>query len=333
MILPSKAANTIQAMHMCSSLAKEGHRIVLFVASKKAEDGEIFEFYGVEHPFEIRELPRIRFLKKSYSCALAVLKVLREEKPQLVYGRFIKGCFFAALGGASVFLELHQPPATTRSLADRVFFRLGKTGLFGRIVTASHELAKLLIMRENVKESVILPLPNASSGEKKRMEDGNFVVGYAGKVSQDKGLAVLSGLSKFIERAFSGVSFEAFGRGSSFLPYPLAKRKIASFDVSLLPMPAGSLIYLGTPLKLLDYMSVGGAIVASDIPLVKEVLDTKCALLVPPGDLERWEKSVCLLFASALLRRKLSLNSFRRFSAKFTWDKRAKRLITAFAST
>ncbi len=338
MVLPSKAANTIQVMHMCSSLAGKDCEVVLFVAQKKAEDREILDFYGVEHPFRIEELPRVKFLKKSYSCALAVLQVLRGRRPHIVYGRFIKGSFFAALCGARVFLELHQPPETTRSWADRVFFRLGKTGLFGKIITASYELARLLIRKEGVREDLILSIPNASSQSYKGRKGRDFTVGYAGKISQDKGLAVLSEIKGFVDKVFAKVSFKAFGKGGldyqkvSFLPYPLAKMEMASFDVSLLPMPSGSLVYLGTPLKLLDYMSVGGAIVASDIPLVKEVLDNKCALLVSPEDLERWEKSVCLLFASALLRRKLSLNSFRRFSAKFTWDKRAERLITAFAS-
>ena len=84
-----------------------------------------------------------------------------------------------------------------------------------------------------------------------------------------------------------------------------------------------------SPLKLFEYLSAGRAIVASDLPALREVLtDQDSAVLVPPGDpaalaaaLERVAGNPP--FAGALAERAYAL------AARFTWAARAERLEAA----
>ena len=57
----------------------------------------------------------------------------------------------------------------------------------------------------------------------------------------------------------------------------------------VLPNPASAIsTHFTSPLKLFEYMAAGRAIVASDLPAIREVLrDGENALLVTPGDAER----------------------------------------------
>jgi len=78
-IIPSRTANSVNVMKMCSAFASLGHKVTLLAPfTKKLEEkgvNDIYEFYGVEKNFEIKKLfsPNIKFLKKkiySFRCLI-----------------------------------------------------------------------------------------------------------------------------------------------------------------------------------------------------------------------------------------------------------------------
>ncbi|MEO1530041.1 MAG: glycosyltransferase family 4 protein, partial [Planctomycetota bacterium] len=109
-----------------------------------------------------------------------------------------------------------------------------------------------------------------------------------------------------------------------------------SFDVLLLPAQRRVLGATGnedisrwmSPLKLFEYMSSGKPIVASDLPVIREVLtDGKNALLVDPESLAGWATAVERLWRNTELSARLAETAKRDFEAHYTWDARAEAVL------
>jgi glycosyltransferase involved in cell wall biosynthesis len=85
-----------------------------------------------------------------------------------------------------------------------------------------------------------------------------------------------------------------------------------------------------SPLKLFEYMARGGAIIASDLPAVREVLThDKTGWLVPAGDAHALAGALSMLAANQALRERLGKAALA-LSDNFTWERRAERLEIAF---
>lgn len=93
------------------------------------------------------------------------------------------------------------------------------------------------------------------------------------------------------------------------------------------PVSAAS-TYFTSPLKLFEYMAAGRAIVASDLPAIREVLQhERNALLVLPGDPTAMARTIERLAADRDLARRLAEQAFNDV-ADYSWARRAARLDT-----
>lgn len=106
---------------------------------------------------------------------------------------------------------------------------------------------------------------------------------------------------------------------------------LARATILVLPNPRSAIATNFTsPLKLFEYMAAGRAIVASDLPSVREVLtDGEHALLVAPGDPASLAGAVQRLVSDPTLAERLAAAAFSHVS-KFTWARRAERLERLF---
>ena len=82
-----------------------------------------------------------------------------------------------------------------------------------------------------------------------------------------------------------------------------------------------------SPLKVFEYMSLGRAIVASDLPVLRECLqDGKSALLVDAGDVTAWCRAIDCMRDPAV-RASLGSAARQQFEAKHTWHGRAHQVV------
>jgi glycosyltransferase involved in cell wall biosynthesis len=87
-----------------------------------------------------------------------------------------------------------------------------------------------------------------------------------------------------------------------------------------------------SPLKLFEYLAAGRAIIASDLPALREVLTHDVtAWLVPPGDAAALAGALGTLARDSARRQRFG-EAARALSAEYTWDRRAERLEEAFAA-
>ena len=98
-----------------------------------------------------------------------------------------------------------------------------------------------------------------------------------------------------------------------------------------LPNPPSAIsTHFTSPLKLFEYMAAGRAIVASDLPAIREVLrHEENALLVPAGDPAALADAIRRLIADPELSARIARRAFDE-AAEYTWERRAERLEALF---
>lgn len=92
--------------------------------------------------------------------------------------------------------------------------------------------------------------------------------------------------------------------------------------IAVLPNRADADSAFTSPIKLFEYMAAGCAIVASDLPAVREILAEDEAVWVRPGDVQSLAAGLRRLAADADLARALSAR-VRAKARRYTWTQRA----------
>lgn len=110
-------------------------------------------------------------------------------------------------------------------------------------------------------------------------------------------------------------------------PYENMHLWLAAADVLVMPLPSHPRFNrITSPLKVFEYMTSGRPMVISELPALRDVLvNERNALLVPPGDIEAFAKSVVQLLREPKLAAMLAEQAREDIRYR-TWDARAKRI-------
>lgn len=110
-----------------------------------------------------------------------------------------------------------------------------------------------------------------------------------------------------------------------FVPHHEVPAWYAKTDIILLPYPkdiatADSM----SPMKLFESLAAGRPIIASNLPVLRELLiHEDNALLVEPDDVDGWLAAIRRIKSDPALAVRLAKNA-RHLAAEFTWEKRAQ---------
>ena len=80
-----------------------------------------------------------------------------------------------------------------------------------------------------------------------------------------------------------------------------------------------------SPLKVFEYMSHKKAIISSDLPVLREVLNNKNSILVECDNIDQWNAAINKLKIRTN-RKKIEEQAIKDFSV-YTWKNRAKHII------
>ena len=111
------------------------------------------------------------------------------------------------------------------------------------------------------------------------------------------------------------------------VPHEQVPRLLGGADIGLAPYSPDAPAYF-SPLKLFEYLAAGLAIVAADIPGVRDVTGSEAAVLIPPGDAPALAREVALLATDQATRERLG-SAARALAAEHTWQRRGQRIIEA----
>src|SRR5690606_14092656 len=125
-IVPSRIANSIHVMNICSSLAKMGHDVTILLPKIDGDENqeEIFSFYGLEQDFKMEKLYFPSFKGKTFYYTYAIYKALKRIKPDYVIGRFVNGNAIAAMMGFPSTFDSHGPMWEDSKISNWFFKRM-----------------------------------------------------------------------------------------------------------------------------------------------------------------------------------------------------------------
>jgi glycosyltransferase involved in cell wall biosynthesis len=107
----------------------------------------------------------------------------------------------------------------------------------------------------------------------------------------------------------------------------------AAADVLLMPYElviegsgGGNSAEYCSPMKMFEYRATGRAMISSDLPPLREVLDDQVAVLCPPEDPERWSAALEGLAADPERARRLG-ESARQKAQSYAWTVRQEKIL------
>lgn len=357
--LPSTAANSVHVMKMCQAFSRQGITVELSAIRPRKHDlvdfGVIFSEYAVEPKFDLHLFGFPNLPARTEFHILSSLKKARNIGSDVIYTRIPRAAVLGELLGWPSVIELHHPGSYATLKA---YLRIARRPI---IVVITDTLRKRIIADLNCDPNSIIvapdgadPMPIGVQSLLPASPEGRLRVGYLGHLYKGKGMELISLIAPHCPWA----DFEIVGgtqddiamwksyigglpnvRFHGHVPHSMTPGYLSGFDVALLPnqgfvgVSVGSNLNISrwtSPLKAFEYMSAGLPIIASDQPNLREVLSHNVnGLLCPASDAEAWCKALELLRASPELRSRLGQNALEIFTREYSWDARARKLVTA----
>lgn len=322
---------------------------------------ELQRHYGLAVQFPIAWLPA-RPRLRGYDYALRAARFARSIHADLVYTRHPQTAALSSLLGLPTACELHDLPRGAGRLLLRAF--LAGRGA-RRLVAITHALANDLSAKYEIRNSTVLPdgvdlaryanlpdPPAARAHLPPPLSDLPFLIGYTGHLYPGRGLELILALAcrlpefhfllagghpEDLERLRAQIAAFRFPLSTlhltGFVPNADLPRYQAACDVLLMPYQrrvaassGGDIAPYLSPMKLFEYLAAGRAILASDLPVFREVLNPDNAVLLPPDDAAAWVNALRDLHAHPEKRAALGARA-RLDAAAYTWEARAGKLL------
>lgn len=359
--VPGRAANVFQIFKMAEALGAVFRNPVLFAARgddrpQPGED-ELRQVYGVSKLPALRLFRAAgRFGIHLFNLRTAL--AARALKPNLVISRSIGAAAFCARLGLPTIWECHAPPQGF----ERYYWRwLVRASGFRRLVVISRALADIMadrhpeigsmdmiVAHDGVDAARFEALPNAETAKRTAGRDlSRPVAAYAGHLYEGRGVGVILACAaalphwQFLIAGGTPTDQAAVKKQIAaqnlknvellgFIDNTALPGALAVADILLMPYQRRVLVAGGaldtaqwmSPLKMFEYLAMGRAILSSDLPVLREVLNDEVAVLLDPDCPDDWVAALrkfdsgqdpSILGASAI-----------RHSKKFDWSERVR---------
>lgn len=366
--LPQGKARAIQVIKTVASLAEQGIEVDLAYVPVSGE-GNVFAHYGMTQPPGVRLVPLSRGLPwplhglRMHSNRLFFWRLQRVMRLAREYGsghgillvRHLKlaHAVLARYPDRPLVYEAHEVfsagarPGKAEKLAVLEREVLERATV---VIAISQGLVDSLKERYDIRrEIVVLPSATDLPGcvTEKDWNDAAHGITYVGNLYPWKGAqdlvdaaALLPGCTITIiggsADRIAGLRARASPHGAAVnflghLPHKQAVAQLERTCIAVLPNRAESVSAFTSPLKLFEYMAYGCAVVASDLPVFREVLAAEDAAWFAPGDAAGLAAAIRNLVeqpeqAAAIGQR------LRDKVTKYTWTARASRIARIMAA-
>ena len=193
-------------------------------------------------------------------------------------------------------------------------------------------------------------LPRAEDARSLLELPDQLTVGYTGHLYQGRGLDLMMGLARrypdvnflwvggeeaSVERWKARLEKQGLENVSllGFVPNQDLPMVQASCDVLLMPYQrqiavssGGDTAAFASPMKVFEYLAAGRAILASDLPVIQEILNESNSRLLPPDDVEAWADALGSLLSDPGQRDWLAAHA-REDASQYGWVTRAERVL------
>ena len=357
--IPSNTANSIQVMKVCQALFHLGNDVRLWVPEFESTNwSELAEIYGLQDEFQITWLPFQRSFKQYDFCWKAV-QAAKQWGTDVVYTWALQAAVFGLWKRNATVMEFHDyPMGKFGPHLFRIFMKLPGNRL---ILSTTRALVNGLEKRYqlSIPEQILqiapngseveryLNLPNPSQTRKLLAIDDRLTVVYSGHFYQGRGVELLLEIAQALPKIrFLWVG----GRTEDVQPWKEKLQRLdihnvvltgfipnsrlplyqAAADILLMPYAkkisgssGGDISEVINPMKMFDYLSAGRAIIASEIPVFREILNTNNAVFCEPENPAAWVSAIQKLAGDATLRKRLGKQA-QLDAQRYSWKKRAE---------
>jgi glycosyltransferase involved in cell wall biosynthesis len=357
----------MQVMKACQALSQLGHEVQLFLPRQKhpPKNTDLTSFYGLKTQFPIEWLSSRSSLHRYDFAFQAVRKALR-LRSDICYVWFLQAGIFSLLAHLPVILELHGPPeGRFGSSLFRLFQRIPGIKRFLPITRAlasqlqnrfNFELSDprtIQISPNGVDVECYTNLPEPTAARQFLNMPSTLTVGYTGHLYPGRGISLLIELA----RCFPSINFLWVGGRKQDVYYwreRLVAENIgninltgfvensqlpmfqAAADILLMPYESvitgssgGNSSTYASPMKMFEYMASKRAIISSDLPVIREVLNPTNAMLCPAEDIDAWSEALGSLIYDEDKRHALAGQAWLDIQ-HYTWLERARKALEGF---
>ena len=365
--IPSRQADAVAVMHSCSAFASSGWDIRLVIPKGAAEPLEelgpakdIWDLYGIKDKFDVTYLP-MKGLRRpfgSYIYSLWAMSYATLISRRLIYARNPELAYMAALYRRGVVYESHEF-LSRPSRTMRRWLRIVKGSRRGIGIVATTKGAAGLYQELGVPSNKLMIAPNGvdtTRFEEPRdvgalrsslgLPNSGSIIGFAGHLYPGRGIEELLECAQTLPHAYflivggedldikrasdfavklgvSNVRFQGFVPQSQVANYLLAS------DILVMPYTSKTrTINDMSPMKMFDYLATGRPIVATNFPMIAEVLRHEYnAILVEPDSGPALANGIKRLIDNPRLAEHIGSNA-RTDAEYYSWKNRAKRITT-----
>lgn len=367
-VLPSRSANSVHVVQQCNALGKLGVDVTLFAKrSDRSADlrVELRRAYGVDLERVALSTVYTRWSRaNNLTIALhAFFRILGGTFDAVLSRNLFASFMLAFVARIPLIIEVHQIERGFRGWLQRMACR--RKGVM--LVVISDQLGRDLVRRVGDGAAPVRVLHDAApempappttaelqSWRRELLAEPadweRFVCGYVGHLYPGRGIEVIETLA----RECPDVLFLVIGgnendvaarrrqnvapnlRFLGHVPHPVARRAMSAVDLLLMPYQERVSIGLDghdtgrwmSPMKMFEYMSSGTPFVASDLPVLREVLrDGDNAVLVAPDSVAAWHRCILALRDDPGRRQALARRAYDDYQANYTWRRRAERIL------
>jgi glycosyltransferase involved in cell wall biosynthesis len=357
--IPSDTANSLQVMKACQALVQIGHDLTLLVPNVKKTTVDLKQHYGLQTEFPIEWL-------SSSSRRLFTWDAVhraRALRAGIIYSWFPQSATFALWHKIPTVFEIHiQPTGLFGPLWHRAFASLpGRKRLISITRALVNMLERDFQMRFPADEVIIAPngvdlerfasLPDPVTARRQLGLREAPTVMCTGHLYSGRGADIFLTLAK----SLPGPQFVWVGGRTEdietwrnrvesdnvmftgFIPNRDLPLYQAAADILLMPYSrsimgsSGSVdsAAVASPMKMFEYMAAGRAIVSSDLPVIREVLNERNAVFCKPEEIGDWKLVIESLLKDDPRRTQLGEQA-RQDVQGYTWVARAQRIMNRF---
>jgi glycosyltransferase involved in cell wall biosynthesis len=290
-------------------------------------------------------------------------EVLRTFRPDIIYERYspfgIAGSLVAKRFGVPHLLEVNAPLAwegrryRKQALQEAAeSLERAAVATTSLVVAVSRELKELLVAAGHASSRIAV-VPNGVDAELFRPDgdayrdglDDRLVVGFVGSLKPWHGLEMLADAFRRLARdsrfhllvvgdgpqarVIEELDRELPGRVTRIgaVPHTEVPKYLRAMDIAVAPYPALERFYF-SPLKVLEYMATGRAVVATGIGQLTELIRAGVnGVLVEPGRTGALGDAIAFLADDAGRRRALGRAAVENVRREHLWTHRARRVL------
>lgn len=322
--LPTEKAHGLQIMKTCEALAHAGAEVELCVPTRKSSiTADPFDYYYAQKNFTLKKLASpdwvglgtIGFLLTTILFA-EVAKWQKEFwKADVIYSRDALVLLQYVLLGRTLVFEVHRKPTWTDGMVARVAYRVVaiNAAIRDALVRGGVAASKIIIAHDAVE----LRIPQ---GTREELNMEGSIVAYAGSTQPGKGAEILLAAEPKLNAKLMLIRN---------LPPIEARQFLNNADVVVVPNSAKSERWstYTSPMKLFEALASGAAVVASDVPALREVVDEQSVYFFKPDDAADLVRAVQRALTDPQRSEKIA--AARSLAEKYSWDARARTILAA----